>query len=106
MTTNQSVILLVVGISLFMLTAGCIVGQLVEKRKRDKEMAGIVAERLLRKPEVPSSSTTQLGSGWQNANMNQLGAMQGQSSMLGGLIGNSARGSSKSMSLSQYIGKQ
>jgi hypothetical protein len=106
MTTNEAIIMIVVGVSIFIFIAGYILGELVEKRKRDKEMAGIVAERLLRKPEVPSSSTTQLGSGWQNANMNQLGAMQGQSSMLGGLIGNSARGSSKSMSLSQYIGKQ
>ena len=107
MTTNQSIILLVVGISLFMLAAGYIVGQLVEKRKRDKEMAGIVAERLLRKPETSSSNVTQPGQAWANAMNQQLGAMQGQiSNMLGGLIGNSVIGSSKNTSLSQYIGKQ
>jgi hypothetical protein len=62
--------------------SGFIIGKLVEKRKRDKEMAGIVAERLLRKPEVPSSGDTQPGHAWANANMNsQLGAMQGQANM-------------------------
>ena len=62
--------------------SGFIIGKLVEKRKRDKEMAGIVAERLLRKPEVPSSGDTQPDHAWANANMNsQLGAMQGQANM-------------------------
>lgn len=85
MTTNQSIILLVVGISLFMLTAGYIVGKLVEKRKRDKEMAGIVAARLLQKPQVPEPPSPQNAGFYSqlaNANINQqLGAMQGQSNM-------------------------
>jgi hypothetical protein len=82
MTTNPFIIILMVGISVFMFIAGYIEGQLVEKRKRDKEMAGIVAERLLRKPEVPSSGDTQPDHAWANANMNsQLGAIQGQANM-------------------------
>jgi hypothetical protein len=82
MTTNEAIIMIVVGVSIFIFIAGYILGQLVEKRKRDKEMAGIVAERLLRKPEVPSSGETQPGHALANANMNsQLGAMQGQANM-------------------------
>jgi hypothetical protein len=97
MTTNQSIILLVVGISLFMLTAGYIVGKLVEKRKRDKEMAGIVAARLLQKPQIPEPSNQNPPGSWANANMQQQMIRMG----IGSLFGNSAMGSHQGVDQSQ-----
>jgi hypothetical protein len=95
MTTNQSIILIC--ISGLMFAAGIIVGWLYEKRKRDKQMASICAERLLRKPEV--SSSTQQPSGGMYANAAGMG--QSNMGMFGGLLGNSALGSNPDLAQSQ-----
>jgi hypothetical protein len=88
MTTNEAIIMIVVGVSIYIFIAGYILGQLVEKRKRDKEMAGIVAERLLRSQRYHRRQLHSCSGGWQNASMNQqIGGMQGQQGMLGSLMG-------------------
>lgn len=70
-----------VAYTLFM---GIIAGTLEHKWKRDKQMAGFVAERLMGKPKVEPSSDTQ----WVAGMGQQVGSMGHQNAnILGSLLG-------------------
>jgi hypothetical protein len=106
MTTNQSIILIC--ISGLMFATGIIVGWLYEKRKRDKEMAGICAERLLRKPQISEPPSPQVNAVFQQMNntYQQLVSQNpnigiGQQSNFANMIGG-GMGSSQGLAQSQF----
>ena len=82
--------ILTISLSSISLIAGYVIGTLIHKRKRDKQIASICAERLLRKPEVPSSIQQPSGGMYANA-----------AGMVGDLLGNSALGSNSGLAQSQ-----
>jgi hypothetical protein len=74
--------------------SGFLFGKGHERKRSDRKLAAIVAERLLRKPEVSSSSDTQTNAGFNQ----QLAAMANSSQGgLANMLGSSGIGSSQGL---------
>ena len=100
--------ILTISLSSIALIAGYVIGTLIHKRKRDKQMAGIVAERLLRKPQVSEPPNPQVNAVLQRVNnaSRQLLAQNpsigiGQQSNFANMIGG-GMGSSQGLAQSQF----
>lgn len=65
--TDAQVVVMAASSLVFAFHVGVYVGFSVHKRKRDKQMAGLIAERLLGKTELPPGANTQA-----NANTGQM----------------------------------
>jgi hypothetical protein len=100
--------ILTISLSSIALIAGYVVGTLIHKRKRDKQMASICAERLLRKPQVSEPPSPQVNAVLQQMNntYQQLVSQNprigiGQQSNFANMIGG-GMGSSQGLAQSQF----
>jgi hypothetical protein len=71
---------------------GKLTGYFEQRWERDKEMAGIVAERLMGKPKFEAPSDMQYSAGMAQQSANAIVAQQKQASALGGVFGASSAG--------------